>query len=152
MGSFAFLSTLSLRRATVIAPMWGHGFTNFYPRSPCGERRVLFLFSDIDIIFLSTLSLRRATVFFYVFLTIRQYFYPRSPCGERPGKGPAVKGYRNFYPRSPCGERQCSSILSQQRIKYFYPRSPCGERLSLPNLSNMEVIFLSTLSLRRATV
>ena len=34
---------------------------------------------------------------------------------------------------------------------HFYPRSPCGERLSLPKLCNMEVIFLSTLSLRRAT-
>ena len=34
-----FLSTLSLRRATVTAHTWQGGTTDFYPRSPCGERR-----------------------------------------------------------------------------------------------------------------
>ena len=57
--------------------------SDFYPRSPCGERligdKIAFEVGD---------------------------FYPRSPCGERhAGEGPTVKGYRNFYPRSPCGER-----------------------------------------------
>ena len=79
---------------------------NFYPRSPCGERRGIFTAFCVDCLFLSTLSLRRATGFFYAF----------------------DFELRNFYPRSPCGERQCSSLLSQQRIEYFYPRSPCGER------------------------
>ena len=59
--SSEFLSTLSLRRATI----FGFGLiffqVYFYPRSPCGERRI----SSIRIIgfsgFLSTLSLRRAT-------------------------------------------------------------------------------------------
>ena len=39
-------------------PDFGH---NFYPRSPCGERRVLMGGSNCN-----------------------EYFYPRSPCGERP--------------------------------------------------------------------
>ena len=34
---------------------------------------------------------------------------------------------------------------------YFYPRSPCGERLRGQRLSWGECLFLSTLSLRRAT-
>ena len=34
-----FLSTLSLRRATVIQPLSTLQNLNFYPRSPCGERR-----------------------------------------------------------------------------------------------------------------
>ena len=79
-----FLSTLSLRRATTI-PRGGHiSKTNFYPRSPCGERLRLCrlpliallisihaLLAESDFImtitictasrFLSTLSLRRAT-------------------------------------------------------------------------------------------
>ena len=58
----AFLSTLSLRRATsaLIAP--ASTFSHFYPRSPCGERRQLYLFSLCVTAFLSTLSLRRATI------------------------------------------------------------------------------------------
>ena len=80
---------------------------NFYPRSPCGERRVgpwpcgpariisihaLLAESDQEyiirnveaLIFLSTLSLRRATSGISAILTNLDDFYPRSPCGERP--------------------------------------------------------------------
>ena len=56
-----FLSTLSLRRATEFRKLLYPGSANFYPRSPCGERRIsstlIIGFSG----FLSTLSLRRAT-------------------------------------------------------------------------------------------
>ena len=104
----------------------------------------------------------------------RGYFYPRSPCGERRcdlSAGFRVGGY--FYPRSPCGERLLSAGLCSRR-GYFYPRSPCGERLPVEWLSHGQVIisihallaesdfiggqqlvalvFLSTLSLRRATL
>ena len=34
---------------------------------------------------------------------------------------------------------------------YFYPRSPCGERLSALWMARSHPLFLSTLSLRRAT-
>ena len=37
-------------------------------------------------------------------------------------------------------------------IKHFYPRSPCGERHSFSHAIIILVLFLSTLSLRRATV
>ena len=82
--NFPFLSTLSLRRATSGWTDGGQTRTNFYPRSPCGERQVgipntntskkisihaLLAESDTSILhkiladwgFLSTLSLRRAT-------------------------------------------------------------------------------------------
>ena len=59
----------------------------------------------------------------------RLYFYPRSPCGERPLKSESLTTYFDFYPRSPCGERR------------FYPLKTL---IILP--------FLSTLSLRRATI
>ena len=77
-----FLSTLSLRRATRLGLLgWlrvlisihallaesdktcyrpQRGDSHFYPRSPCGERRVLMGGLSFD-----------------------GYFYPRSPCGER---------------------------------------------------------------------
>ena len=79
----AFLSTLSLRRAT---------YKNHHPLES-GK-------------FLSTLSLRRATWQVYNFNKDCLDFYPRSPCGERlfqPKHQYHNFGY--FYPRSPCGER-----------------------------------------------
>ena len=55
-----FLSTLSLRRATGKCAVSSAMSNDFYPRSPCGERRP------------SSGTKRRF-----------RYFYPRSPCGER---------------------------------------------------------------------
>ena len=56
-----------------------------------------------------------------------------------------------FYPRSPCGERR--HYLAQPQARHnFYPRSPCGERPSSVLMALPSYIFLSTLSLRRATV
>ena len=56
----------------------------------------------------------------------------------------------DFYPRSPCGERhqECSG---SQHPPDFYPRSPCGERLFEYIQAGTGILFLSTLSLRRAT-
>ncbi len=56
-----FLSTLSLRRATVGANNHVRVRQNFYPRSPCGERPVVPVELTTLVKFLSTLSLRRAT-------------------------------------------------------------------------------------------
>ena len=56
-----FLSTLSLRRATVWELAYTSQQKNFYPRSPCGERRKIRPVAP----------------------DISSNFYPRSPCGER---------------------------------------------------------------------
>ena len=168
----SFLSTLSLRRATVkISKNFMHR-KDFYPRSPCGER----LFSR---------GVCRNNQHFYprspcgerrwsrIFLHPKSYFYPRSPCGERPAQkcyhgSPAADFYPrspcgerpsilhkiladwDFYPRSPCGERhERNGLLPVGH--YFYPRSPCGERPVVSCTSCLPLVFLSTLSLRRAT-
>ena len=58
-------------------------YINFYPRSPCGERR------------------RKA---FSIFLPIRISIH--ALLAESDGFGLArLVAYVNFYPRSPCGER-----------------------------------------------
>ena len=81
---------------------------------------------------------------------------------------------KNFYPRSPCGERQAPKVTRHMRkisihallaesdaiylckvaprSDYFYPRSPCGERRSCGGRVTPRSKFLSTLSLRRATI
>ena len=147
-----FLSTLSLRRATIAQLASLKLFDYFYPRSPCGERRarresrqqpagisIHALLAESDggsgvgnwprVIFLSTLSLRRATALRQLQFALRRNFYPRSPCGERLAEvGGSNQTIINFYPRSPCGERQFRKLL--------YPGA---------------TRFLSTLSLRRAT-
>ena len=192
-----FLSTLSLRRATLLIFTARQAAIHFYPRSPCGER----LYSIIDKcelnVFLSTLSLRRATdiiildeyqkeISIHALLAESDrtrtgpalrgpYFYPRSPCGERRMRRCTVAGSCHFYPRSPCGERPHSAGPWQEGCRDFYPRSPCGERrntglvdtarqtISIHALLaesdapvfNRAVVtfqFLSTLSLRRATL
>ena len=193
-----FLSTLSLRRATRRSASRTPTQANFYPRSPCGERRS------------KTLSRQSPN----------RNFYPRSPCGERPRQtslllqGSAISihallaesdtddrmmwlwlaisihallaesdphnfeasrgitpisihallaesdrllclGYRYchkyFYPRSPCGERLYKLCELDRNNRNFYPRSPCGERLINNVIDGINKIFLSTLSLRRAT-
>ena len=99
-----FLSTLSLRRATASDSLSDtsdvisiHALLaesdaskraqqpkqpNFYPRSPCGERRLI----------------RSLSIMLFD-------FYPRSPCGERPADTCSFTVCQYFYPRSPCGER-----------------------------------------------
>ena len=57
----------------------------------------------------------------------------------------------DFYPRSPCGERRAARF-TPTASRNFYPRSPCGERLSTSIIGFSGRVFLSTLSLRRATV
>ena len=194
---FRFLSTLSLRRATSRIDAANARARNFYPRSPCGERQTCRWRQTPAGRFLSTLSLRRATqrlaesqqqgaISIHALLAESdpasalccartRYFYPRSPCGERQEvRLFFASGRINFYPRSPCGERLVAdsqirvpvfisihALLAESDIFYrvyiykicdFYPRSPCGERPQSIVLKPIWEKFLSTLSLRRATM
>ena len=106
---------------------------NFYPRSPCGERLVHALKLANAMLFLSTLSLRRATVLALfscggVFISIHALL---AESDIRQGATSRING--NFYPRSPCGERH-ANLRRHRSDNNFYPRSPCGERrLNLPS-------------------
>ena len=79
------------------------------------------------------------------------YFYPRSPCGERRGWTLNINGPIKISIHALLAE---SDEPENQIIAYdndFYPRSPCGERPPVREIIQWEGIFLSTLSLRRAT-
>ena len=124
--------------------------------------------------FLSTLSLRRATPQRPHTLYGRIYFYPRSPCGERLSKNAAIGkptlisihallAESDLYVNMPCAFDIISihALLAESdafrspRIALmvdFYPRSPCGERRICACMCTILRIFLSTLSLRRATL
>ena len=125
---------------------------DFYPRSPCGERLAQIRYLKLKLGFLSTLSLRRAT-------------HPRARCAlGRPiflstlslrrataSFNAAQPATQNFYPRSPCGERPLC-CRSQARPFSISIHALLAESDVLPSYyTSRDYIFLSTLSLRRAT-
>ena len=101
-------------------------------------------------------------------------FYPRSPCGERLNSSCISSIKKNFYPRSPCGERHAAvcrdgvdfgisihallaeSDLTPARISSrllisIHALLAESDRQN-PGKHYVAFRFLSTLSLRRATV
>ena len=149
--TFRFLSTLSLRRATdglffvvgrngisihaLLAESDGKIPANimlhfdFYPRSPCGERHTLEPYQHCSVQFLSTLSLRRATACTFAPAGKVGHFYPRSPCGER---------LTVYGDRIKTSKISIHALLAESDFGGYFIK----ERIK---------IFLSTLSLRRAT-
>ena len=151
MRVIGFQSTLPVRGATRQSPPSEPRYSNFNPRSPCGERRKIKISSGV-----------------------KSHFNPRSPCGERhlPGGNAAWVFY--FNPRSPCGERpedlraealemmisihapRAGSDLSLAACRKnpqsnFNPRSPCGERREAGAGEGDGESFQSTLPVRGAT-
>ena len=94
--------------------------------------------------------MRRATKSAKSNETHEKNFYPRSPCGERPISNVCEARYTHFYPRSPCGERQAPKVTRHMRkisIHALLAESDIARDIVLPHI----LLFLSTLSLRRAT-
>ena len=79
-----FLSTLSLRRATKADARPSSRCTHFYPRSPCGERRIPWTRSKCRQLISIHALLAESDQFFPPRRDRKHNFYPRSPCGERP--------------------------------------------------------------------
>ena len=80
-------------------------------------------------------------------------FYPRSPCGERPPSRKYLSSNTShFYPRSPCGERPCKRSCVEIILNISIHALLAESDLTMSPHKSGPVIFLSTLSLRRATV
>ena len=148
--NFPFLSTLSLRRATL-----------------SGSSRATVL------VFLSTLSLRRATgwtlningpmkISIHALLAesdrITKQHFNNLPIFLSTLSLRRATHYDNYNLH--CVEISIHALLAESdRVEpfhatprlYFYPRSPCGERRVVSSAGTTGKSFLSTLSLRRAT-
>ena len=101
-----FLSTLSLRRATL-----------FFGRDASKPRisiHALLAESDKSVI---------------NGIMERDNFYPRSPCGERPLLKSSLLQSQFISIHALLAESDTSPIPAVTRVANFYPRSPCGERL-----------------------
>ena len=80
------------------------------------------------------------------------HFYPRSPCGERPTTNDGTTKAQDISIHALLAESDTSRLHKILSDWDFYPRSPCGERRPpVREIIQWEGIFLSTLSLRRAT-
>ena len=122
-----FLSTLSLRRAT--SALW-------------------MVRSHLS--FLSTLSLRRAT--FWSFVALKALEFLSTLSLRRATYDTYAKVLRvNISIHALLAESDVSGGVPSSCFGNFYPRSPCGERLKQLFATIGTTIFLSTLSLRRAT-
>ena len=82
----------------------------------------------------------------------QRHFYPRSPCGERRSSYTFRTPRRSISIHALLAESDRKRCQSRPDSRNFYPRSPCGERLTTLTTSRRTEQFLSTLSLRRATV
>ena len=126
--TLSFLSTLSLRRATILC----HHASALYPISI----HALLAESDTQGVFN---------------LFANPDFYPRSPCGERQMLYPSSPHCCDFYPRSPCGERRAANSSSGKSITIsIHALLAESDPVDIRTFQTLK-IFLSTLSLRRAT-
>ena len=146
-----FLSTLSLRRATVLAWCSCGGAFDFYPRSPCGERRVHYdnynLHCVISIHALLAESDQHGCAGDMSQRISIHALLAESDPGKVNSVLPGLAFLSTLSLRRATIDIRDTVLLSTD----FYPRSPCGERLT-PIDSIIDIIkFLSTLSLRRAT-
>ena len=168
-----FLSTLSLRRATrysglfdsfdviSIHALLAESDSAPVPRRPDADISIHALLAESDVRYLPASP-------------AGSYFYPRSPCGERLNVGTNSAGFNIISIHALLAESDKTANPHHRARGYFYPRSPCGERqrwgcryrryrtisihallaesdgISGPRICKGK-LFLSTLSLRRAT-
>ena len=152
MQQIAFLSTLSLRRATGSAGIITQGMIiSIHALLAESDHRSLAL-RPVPPKFLSTLSLRRATQLTPIFAPPKWHFYPRSPCGERPQLG-------YIRPLSLCisihallAESDYSGLHFPLHAEISIHALLAESDVSFTLPVRLSVLFLSTLSLRRATL
>ena len=147
-----FLSTLSLRRATRLWIMLYSGPGNFYPRSPCGERRLPQSYQSRAEIFLSTLSLRRATtparilsrlseISIHALLAesdlipvmarlLEHLFLSTLSLRRATARGELYADLNTISIHALLAESDIMGCSGDADTRDFYPRSPCGERPS----------------------
>ena len=123
-----FLSTLSLRRATRWVRSRRRRSSDFYPRSPCGERLFVFWTALSRRLFLSTLSLRRATSANCNYRNARPISIHALLAESDPARPTANNATTKFLSTLSLRRATCYSLRHSTQSRHFYPRSPCGER------------------------
>ena len=152
------------------------GCSDFYPRSPCGERHLRVLDGSKSSIisihallaesdyhgryslrrsasFLSTLSLRRATHQEWSGSQQPRDFYPRSPCGERQNNRKMIVSQVKISIHALLAESDLANCVIYSQTDIISIHALLAESDIVGDTMGKALAeFLSTLSLRRATV
>ena len=146
-----FLSTLSLRRATSIETLRTVSVKIFYPRSPCGERLAESTSESDGRVFSIHALLAESDRQAFFYTASHTFFYPRSPCGERRIYLSVVAYSYYFSIHALLAESDHVGRRKLKKIQFSIHAllAESDDDNSTMVISNY--IFLSTLSLRRAT-
>ena len=101
--------------------------------------------------FLSTLSLRRATPAFWLLDSNAGISIHALLAESDDFKRLGLLGWLHFYPRSPCGERPPYKLMIHHAKKISIHALLAESDFGEINARGSKKVFLSTLSLRRAT-
>ena len=147
----AFLSTLSLRRATENSGVTLHDLIISIHALLAESDMRSYTRPYRSVLFLSTLSLRRATCKEYICSKLLQFLSTLSLRRATRSAHCRRPAHCHFYPRSPCGERRASQSCTKKLLTFLSTLSlrRATETRASPETSASP--FLSTLSLRRAT-
>ena len=147
-----FLSTLSLRRATAPAQRSTLKESDFYPRSPCGER--LFHFNHTILIQCISIHalLAESDATAAPGITACHIISIHALLAESDqSRVVSRQTVQRFLSTLSLRRASYAPLWYNYSIAHFYPRSPCGERHRERFHRSACPQFLSTLSLRRAT-
>ncbi len=125
---------------------------NFYPRSPCGERRYVWLHLLKDFCISIHALLAESDRWLWVRISLFDNFYPRSPCGERPKKQSAAKQAAAISIHALLAESDRLQNPIEIQIVISIHALLAESDLVIFRSSTGSAAFLSTLSLRRATI
>ena len=148
--SLTFLSSPSIRRATVLHAHVARRAGRFYPRPPYGGRlgqQIFYLSQRVSIlalhtegdppppnmalaenVFLSSPSIRRATLARGVRQQPDVGFYPRPPYGGRPKPPPTMPNAPRFLSSPSIRRATVCGWMKKVTMRCFYPRPPYGGR------------------------
>ena len=129
MQDIQFLSTLSLRRATI-------PFVQFLLHTPISIHALL---AESDFIF------KCSSILLLISIHALLAESDDVACGDR-------HKLRHFYPRSPCGERLQQAITAEQTARISIHALLAESDSKYARSLVIDWAFLSTLSLRRATI
>ena len=124
---------------------------HFYPRSPCGERPIGVRAHLHDKEFLSTLSLRRATDNAAASATAAAISIHALLAESDTKRAAQCTAIHYFYPRSPCGERLHALLQGHFIVTISIHALLAESDVTASHNLCPAMLFLSTLSLRRAT-
>ena len=126
--------------------------SDFYPRSPCGERLhigrgcVMIHRISIHALLAESDTTKVAGLLALIYISIHALL------AESDGSSAVFSGCcTGISIHALLAESDADRIGYAVRLLYFYPRSPCGERPQEVSVRRGVALFLSTLSLRRAT-